>query len=67
MSASNTQNNSCTDIDALQTDLVKHFPEGRFLRKLLIVVMRVARDKRNPIKGNLVAGEISRDHRSFPA
>ena len=58
MSASNTQNISCTDIDALRTDLVKHFPEDRFLRKLVKGAMRVARDKRNPIKGNLVAGEL---------
>ena len=58
MSASNTQNISWNDIDALRTDLVKHFPEDRFFRELLKGVMRVARDKRNPIRGNLVASGL---------
>ena len=58
MSASNVQYISWNDIEALRTDLVEHFSDSRFLRKVLEGVMRVARDKRNPIRGNLVASGL---------
>ena len=55
VSVSDTQNKSWKEIDALLICLVEHFPNDRFLRKLLKGTMRTARDKGNPIRGNLVA------------
>lgn len=46
------------DIAELQTDLLEFFPDDQFLRKLVKGVMRVARDKKNPIRGNLVASGL---------
>ena len=58
MSASNIQNISWNDLDGLRTDLVEHLPDNGFLRQVLQGVMRVARDKGNPIRGNLVASGL---------
>ena len=46
------------DILALKADLLEYFPNDRFLKKLVKGVMRVARDKKNPIRGNLVASGL---------
>jgi len=46
------------DIAELQADLLEPFPDDRFLKKLVKGVMRVARDKKNPIRGNLVASGL---------
>lgn len=46
------------DILALQADLLKSFSDDRFLKKLVKGTMRVARDKKNPIRGNLVASGL---------
>ena len=37
---------------------MEHFPDDRFLKKLIKGVMRLARDKKNPIRGNLVASGL---------
>lgn len=46
------------DIAELQANLLEFFPDDQFLKKLVKGVMRVARDKKNPIRGNLVASGL---------
>lgn len=46
------------DIAEMQADLMEFFPGDGFLKKLIKGVMRVARDKKNPIRGNLVASGL---------
>lgn len=46
------------DIAELRAELIGLFPDDGFLEKLIKGVMRVARDKKNPIRGNLVAGGL---------
>ena len=46
------------DIAKMQADLMELFPGDGFLKKLIKGVMRVARDKKNPIRGNLVASGL---------
>ena len=46
------------DITELQADLLEFFPDDQFLKKLVKGVMRVARDKKNPIRGNSVASGL---------
>ena len=58
MNETKTQNLSWSDINSLRADLLEHFPKDRFLKRLLKGVMRVARDKANPIRGNLVASGL---------
>lgn len=53
-----TQAATWNDINSLRADLVRHFPEDRFLRKILKGAYRVGRDKSNPIRGNLVASGL---------
>ena len=57
----NTSRNQTTDwqgILDLKADLLESFPDDRFLKKIVKGVMRVARDKKNPIRGNLVASGL---------
>lgn len=42
----------------MQADLLEWFPDDGFLKKLVKGVIRVARDKKNPIRGNLVASGL---------
>ena len=49
---------SWAQIDALRTALVERFPHDQFLGKVLEGVMRAARDKANPIRGNLAASGL---------
>ena len=58
MNAAYNHNTSWNDLDALRTDLVKQCPDNGFLSQVLKGVMRVARDKGNPIRGNLVASGL---------
>ena len=53
-----SMNISWNDIISLRTSLIEHLPEDRFLNELLNGVMRVAKDKQNPIRGNLVASGL---------
>ncbi|CTQ50725.1 hypothetical protein [Jannaschia donghaensis] len=46
------------DIAELQADLLEFFLDDQFLKKLVKGVMRIARDKKNPIRGNLVASGL---------
>tara|TARA_R110002110_G_scaffold194816_1_gene403926 strand:- start:46660 stop:47520 length:861 start_codon:yes stop_codon:yes gene_type:complete len=46
------------DIAELKADLLEFFPDDGFMKKLVKGVMRVARDKKNPIRGNLVASGL---------
>ncbi len=52
------QNIDWNDIAELRADLMGLFPDDGFLEKLIKGVMRVARDKKNPIRGNLVASGL---------
>ncbi|HUD92790.1 MAG TPA: hypothetical protein VMR39_14525, partial [Sphingobium sp.] len=53
-----TQAATWNDINSLRADLVRYFPEDRFLRTILKGAYRIARDKSNPIRGNLVASGL---------
>lgn len=53
-----TQEVDWPDILALKSELLEYFPGDRFLKKLVKGVMRVARDKKNPIRGNFVASGL---------
>ena len=55
MPATNNDNISWNNLDALRADLVEQFSDNGFLNEVLKGVMRVARGKGNPIRGNLVA------------
>mgnify|MGYP001799887981 CR=1 FL=1 len=52
------------DIAELQANLLEFFPDDQFLKKLVKGVMRVARDKKNPIRGNLVASGLCAERKS---
>ena len=58
MTKSSTHTISWDDLSALRSDLVDQFPDNGFLCQVLEGVMRVARDKGNPIRGNLVASGL---------
>lgn len=58
MSKKGTGNISWKYIKSLRTDLLARFPNDRFLEKLLAGVTRTGRDKKNPIRGNLVASVL---------
>ncbi len=58
MSRSEIPDSSWSDIEVGRDALVGHFPKDQFLKKLLKGVTRVARDKCNPIRGNLAASGL---------
>ncbi len=58
MSKNREKNISWKDIKSLRADLLRRFPNDRFLKKLLSGVLRTGRDKKNPIRGNLVASVL---------
>jgi len=58
MSRSEIPDSSWSDIKVERDALVGHLPEDQFLKKLLKGVTRVARDKCNPIRGNLAASGL---------
>ncbi|MGV0760248.1 hypothetical protein V6768_13120 [Tistrella mobilis] len=49
---------SWSDLKVLQSELASHLPEDYFLKTVLKGAMRVARDKKNPIRGNLLASAL---------
>lgn len=55
MNKSAKQTTDWPGVLALRSDLLEVFPDDQFLKKLVKGIMRVARDKKNPIRGNLVA------------
>lgn len=49
---------SWTDVDDARRAVLASLPRDRFLKTILKGVMRAARDKQNPIRGNLVASGL---------
>lgn len=58
MAKSNSNKATWREIVATNEALAEQFPSDAFLAKLLKGVMRVARDKSNPIRGNLAASGL---------
>ncbi|MEP2781100.1 MAG: hypothetical protein ABJP33_01510 [Pseudoruegeria sp.] len=54
----NPQKSNWKHLKAKRDELKENFPKDEFLEALLEGVWRVARDKSNPIRGNLVASAL---------